>query len=193
MKKSGDRITHPLEMINGNEIPAFEVKGLGEHGLAFSTPSVHKNGFQYTFVEGGTMDPEIIDDLDNHIEAICKKYNIPYIDAHNGQDATIRDLLEPETKIYEGHNRHEALMRVMESLIKRNSNILDLEQIRKYSHDWNVIHCVPALEYNEEERQWRDAIKFIQNQGGVENKNPLDNINQEKKQSVAEIIVESSE
>ncbi len=190
MKKSSDRVTHLLDKIDRNEIPALEVKGLGEHGLAFSTPSMHKNGFNYTFVEGGTMEPEIFDDLDNHIDCICKKYNIPYIGRPTGQGPTILNLFEPETRIYEGHNRHEALLRVMESLLKRNSNILELEQIRRYSHDWNVQHCVPPLEYQEEERQWKDAIIFIQNHDEVKNKNLTYNTDQDKKQSVAEIIVE---
>ena len=40
----------------------------------------------------------------------------------------IQDLFKPDFTIFEGHNRHEALMRIMESLIARNSGILSLKK-----------------------------------------------------------------
>ena len=45
----------------------------------------------------------------------------------------IQDLFKPDFTIFEGHNRHEALMRIMESLIARNSGILSLRRNKTIS------------------------------------------------------------
>jgi hypothetical protein len=58
----------------------------------------------------------------------------------------VSDLFEEDTKVYEGHNRHEALLRVMDSLIKRNMGVLILEQFRKLAHEWNLEQCSPPLD-----------------------------------------------
>lgn len=52
----------------------------------------------------------------------------------------------------------------MESLIARNQNILDEEQIKKLAHEWNHKHCVPPLDPKEELKQWKDAVKFMEGQ-----------------------------
>ena len=49
----------------------------------------------------------------------------------------IQDLFKSDFTIFEGHNRHEALMRAMESLIARNSGILSLEEIKPLAQQWN--------------------------------------------------------
>ena len=186
-KKSTDKVSDLVGTIERNEIPALEVKGLGEHGLAFSTPSVHKNGFQYAFFEGGTTEPEIFDDLDRHIDSICRRYNIPYFDTNNDQSLQFIIYSNRKLKSMKDTIGTKHYSRVMESLIKRNSTILDLEQIRKYSHDWNMKHCVPPLENQEEERQWKDALRFIQKKDELED-DFLGNI-KEKQFSTAETIV----
>ena len=43
------------------ELPLIEVKGAGEHGLLYVTPSMHKNGFNYEII--GSTEPEVIDEL----------------------------------------------------------------------------------------------------------------------------------
>jgi len=201
-KKSSDHYSN--NTLNGNEIPAIEVKGVGEHGLAFCSPSPHKNGHNYEII--GTPEPEIIDDLESHIDNICKKYQIPYLEINdNGRSLVpIQDLFKEETKIYEGHNRHEALLRVMESLISRNRSILNLDQIKSFAHQWNLQHCSPPLASSEIEKQWNDAVKFIQrcevrdseqaNELGPDsnpdqNENNNNESNENQAQSNAEILV----
>jgi replicative DNA helicase Mcm len=49
----------------------------------------------------------------------------------------------------------------MESLLKRNQGILDLEQIKQLAQIWNQKHCEPPLDDKELERQWECATKFI--------------------------------
>ncbi|MGI8832369.1 MAG: bifunctional DNA primase/polymerase, partial [Nitrososphaeraceae archaeon] len=152
-KKSSDTVKNETS-------PAFEVKGSGEHGIAYCSPSVHKNGSSYEII--GTREPETLDVLEGHIDSICKKYGIPYVS--NGgiktQDST-KELFTADTKIYEGHNRHEALLRVMDSLIQRNKDVLTEDQIKSLSENWNQEHCIPALEESEFEKQWKYAVKFI--------------------------------
>lgn len=161
LKKSSDRISGLSSKIDRNEVPAIEVKGLGEHGIAYCTPSPHMNGHSYQII--GTLEPEELDKLDQHIDNICKKYNIPYLDGgNNGRSLKpIQDLFQADTKIYEGHNRHEALLRVMESLIRRNRNIMTEPEIKFLGAKWNRQHCVPPLSEHEFDDQWTDATNFI--------------------------------
>lgn len=163
-KKSSDRISDLSNKINRNEIPAIEVKGLGEHGIAYCARSPHKNGQNYEII--GTLEPEIIDDMIEHIDSICRKYNIPYLEANQKNKSKslrpIYELFGPETKILEGHNRHEALLRVMESLIMRYRGILTEITIKSLAAEWNEKHCIPPLLDQEFEKLWIDAISFIE-------------------------------
>ena len=161
-KKSSDKMSIPTaNKIQSNEIPAIEVKGLGSHGILFVSPSVHKNGYPYQII--GTKEPRIVDDLVQHLNNIFKKYNIPYLDAANGnkEKTPIEDLFEEDFTIVEGHNRHEALMRVMESLIVRNSSVLSLDKIKELAKDWNNQHCRPPLDDKEFEKQLKCALRFV--------------------------------
>ena len=125
------------------------------------TPSPHKNGYNYEIID--TLEPEIVDDLEQHIDSICTKYGIPYLESIRDK-IPIEDLFNENTKIYEGHNRHEALLRVMESLLRRNQNILNSSKIRELAEDWNRHHCQTPLEKGEIEKQWKSALKFIEEQ-----------------------------
>jgi hypothetical protein len=164
-KKSSNNNGHLNPKLNANEVPAIEVKGLGSHGILFVTPSIHKNGQPYQIV--GTHDPVIADDFVQHIDNICKKYSIRYLDENgNGNGLVpIQDLFKPDFTIIEGHNRHEALMRTMESLIARNSSILSLEEIKPLAQQWNQKHCSQPLDDKEFEKQWAYAIDFIAKKG----------------------------
>ncbi len=92
---------------------------------------------------------------------VYKKYNLN-CDNSNNQRIPIEKLFEKDFVILEGHNRHEALMRMMESLIQRNNSIMSLGQIKKISYDLNQQHCQPPLDEWEFEKQWTSAVSFIQ-------------------------------
>jgi hypothetical protein len=174
-KKSSDNNGHLNPKLAADEIPAIEVKGLGSHGILFVTPSIHKNGQPYQII--GTLEPIIVDDFVAHINNICKKYSIPYLDGNSGIDdennsknnsrIPIEDLFKSEFKVYEGHNRHEALMRATESLIVRNSSILSIEEIKSLARQWNNQHCAPPLDDKNFEKQWRSAINFVTKKGSI--------------------------
>ena len=73
---------------------------------------------------------------------------------NNNQKIPIEKLFEPKFEIPEGHNRHEGLLRVMESLIQRNKEILSEDKIKELAFEWNKEHCDPPLDDNEFENQW---------------------------------------
>jgi hypothetical protein len=176
-KKSSDKTTiESIKKIESSEIPAIEVKGLGKHGTLFCSSSVHENGYRYKIL--GTHIPIIADDFEQHVDNICRKYGISYLGESdcgggNGNGKSnkvnnllqIEDLFKTDTRISKGHNRHEALLRVMESLISRNKTILHLDRINELARQWNNDHCVPVLDNKEFEKQWNCALDFIAKDG----------------------------
>jgi hypothetical protein len=169
-KKSSDNIDREIAAkMKANEIPAFEVKGLGAHGVMFCTPSIHKGGHPYQIV--GTNEPAVTEELEKQVDSICKKYGIDYLDSNrNGKLLVpIAELFKEETLILEGHNRHEALLRVMESLLLRNKQVLSPDEVRGLSEKWNEKHCLPPLSHQEVEKQWKCAVNFIDARGGTAN------------------------
>lgn len=162
--KSSDKVdVTRTEKIDANQIPAIEVKSNGK-GIMYCSISPHSNGSTRQIT--GTYTPEVFEasDVEDRIRLICEKYGLLYGSNGNGSNSNkipIEELFKPETRILEGHNRHEALLRVMESLLRRNQNILTLEQIKNLSYEWNQIHCVPPLDNRDFEDQWTDALNFI--------------------------------
>jgi len=171
LKKSTDIVTKAMsDKLVKNEIPAIEIKGAGEHGILFVTPSLHKKGKNYLIIGTKELGTTLYDALETHLDNICNKYGIPYLTNGNGDGSNssitkkqpINELFSEDTKIYEGHNRHEAILRVMESLLRRNQGILTHERIKQLTAEWNQKHCIPPLEQKEFERQWKAAIAFIE-------------------------------
>ncbi len=159
--RKGTDATKFKDKIDSNEIPAIEVKGLGEHGLAYCSPSPHKNGARYEII--GTFEPHTCGKaVENLLFAVYKKYGFDDAAANiqNGK-VPIETLFKKDFVVYEGHNRHEALMRIMESLIQKNRRILELDQIKKLSYEWNKKQCKPPLDDKEFEKQWGCAVQFI--------------------------------
>lgn len=150
------------------------------------SPSIHQNGHPYQIL--GTKEPDIVDDFVQHIDNICKKYSIPYLDENGNSSGLvpIQDLFKSDFTIFEGHNRHEALMRAMESLIVRNSGILSLEEIKTLAQGWNQKHCSPPLDDREFEKQWTCATDFIAKKG----LKPDEKDNDKGIRSAADLLVE---
>ena len=165
IKKSSDIAA--IGYSNTTDIPAFEVKGQGTHGIAYVTPSLHKSGHSYEII--GTTEPVTLnsrqaEEMMQHLDLVCRKYGLSYLANvdENGRSLTpIPELFKKDFIIPEGHNRHLALLRVMESLIERNASILSLEQIKQLAHEWNQEHCYPPKGQKEFEENWVEAMKFI--------------------------------
>lgn len=164
LKKASNNNSPALRAgIKANEIPAIEVKS-SDTAFLFVSGSPHKDGYPYRII--GIKEPAICDDFENHIDSICTKYKIPYLSADNGNgnaEVTTKELFEEDFEIHENNNRHEALMRAMESLIKRNTNILSLDYIKEtLSREWNDKHYKPPLDNFEFDKQWKCALEFIE-------------------------------
>jgi hypothetical protein len=149
------------------EQPAFEVKGEGSHGIAYATPSLHKGGHPYQII--GTTEPMALnkseaEGMKLHLDAICKKYKLKYLENDDGNGKALipmSELKKPGFVIYEGNNRHEALMRYMESQIKTKYGRWTWSEFKQDGYCWNQICCKPPLDDKEFERQWDSACNFI--------------------------------
>jgi DNA replicative helicase MCM subunit Mcm2 (Cdc46/Mcm family) len=157
------------DKIDRNEIPAFEIKSLGRHGIFMCANSMHATGSRYEII-GDNKTPAVLDgrlagELEHHIDSICQKYGIDYLNlgrVRGGQSRIpIEEFFKEGVTIEEGHNRHEALLRVMESLIARNRTILPLDEIKEIAIKWNNKVCRPPLDDTELDNQWNDAVGFI--------------------------------
>jgi MoxR-like ATPase len=165
--KKGSSVAKLLDELKHEEIPAIEIKGSGENGLLFCSPSPHKNGYNYEII--GTREPQTIDEMEKHLQDIFRKHGIQYPSSSNDDNEKainddripIKDFFKPGIKIYAGQNRHEALMRVMESLLLRNQKILDENTIRGLAEKWNNDVCEPPLDAKEFSKQWKSSVKFI--------------------------------
>jgi hypothetical protein len=170
-KKSGIYSRNDLD--NSTTTPAIEVKSEGKHGIMYCSPSFHKDGYQYAII--GTKVPAVLNtdqsqELENRINQIYVKHGSLPQEQEKIHQTPIQELFKNEFYVYQGMNRHECMLRVMESLIQRNRTILTEDEIKKLSHEWNQKHCSPPLNDEEVDRQWRDAIRFIQKNSNTEKK-----------------------
>lgn len=175
-KKSGIGILNiPLDnSTEGDGIPAIEVKSEGKHGIIYCSPSIHKGGFPYEIL--GTRVPTVLNaklsqELEDRINQIYLKFNL--LSEDNGQ-IPIEELFKSNFLVRIGNNRHECLLRIMESLIQRNKNILNEEEIKGLAEKWNKRHCEPPLDDKEVDKQWRCAKKFIDKNEISRSDNPVD-------------------
>jgi hypothetical protein len=105
----------PFPKKSSDSVLGLEVKGLGEHGIAYCANSIHKDGQPYEII--GTTNPIVLTadqarEFIEHIDQICKKYNLEYLEKH------YRNLLDSDLYIYQGE-RHDKLIRLANSLLFR--------------------------------------------------------------------------
>ncbi|MGA9154569.1 MAG: hypothetical protein WBZ36_28625 [Candidatus Nitrosopolaris sp.] len=145
--------------IANNEIPGIEVKNVGS--LSFCWNSIHEGGCRYELVV--ETDPVLCHEFPEHINSICKKYGLDYLDEHGrGKgDISIPELFKEDTVIYEGSNRHKAQLRVNDSLVTRLKNILSLDEIRQIAMKWNQDHCRSPLDDGEFNKLFNQSASFI--------------------------------
>lgn len=164
-KKSSDAVTLDLlQKIQSNEIPALEMKGDGTHGIMYCTPSPHKDGSNYKIV--GKRIPEIYDGVGEVLDKICEEYSLG-----RGKNNLVpmNILLADETRVIEGSNRHEAIMRYAESILRRYPKMED-QIFNDIINAKNNRMCVPPLTSFELTIQIDCAKKFILKQIEEENK-----------------------
>lgn len=146
----------------GLNIPKIEVKS-DATTIVTCSPSIHKNGRKYEII--GTKNPLVLNNkqterLENIIDTIYKKFNSSEISEKKN---SIKEVFQKDFVIYQGQNRQLQLLRVMRSLLKRNEDILSLEDIKGLAYGWNNKHCKPPLSDSECEEKWKGAIKYLKN------------------------------
>ena len=172
----------------------LEVKSLGIHGIAYCSPSIHKQGQPYEII--GTSEPETLTieqakEFIQQIDNICKKYGIVYLEKHH------KNLLDSNSKIYEG-SRHDSLIRIANSLLFRYGDDAKTEQqdLKDFFVDINNKRCEPPLSINELNSIWKDAVSYYvtkkeQEKEGERRKNHHGKQSKEEQQeSYAEILVQ---
>jgi Bifunctional DNA primase/polymerase, N-terminal len=156
--------SYPIENEN---VPRIEVKGAGEHGIMFVTPSPHKNGLKYQVI--GNLQTGEFDDVDLHVDAIVSSYGIEYLngDARKIKNSISMPLYTTE-KILEGA-RHDFLIRYADSMMRKLYDSTPVDDIKKLVQSVNQSRCVPPLPEQEVEEICKDAERFIGGQIAEEN------------------------
>lgn len=125
----------PLGPTSSNDpnCPKIEVRSIEKTYIIFA-PSLSKDNktkrqiYAYPDQE---LEFKECDWLEGRVDQILNEYGVSYLsDNGDSNDIPIADLFKKDFVIYEGHNRHKALLRVMDSLLRRNYGILDLETIK---------------------------------------------------------------
>jgi DNA replicative helicase MCM subunit Mcm2 (Cdc46/Mcm family) len=196
--KKGHTVTRPSDTSEHEYIepPAIEVTRM------LFCSSVHKNGEKYEII--GTKEPETMDEMEKHLQDILKKYGIRYPNGNDDDDINqtsvgidnnltpMKDLFRPGIKIFEGQNRHEALMRAMEHIMLHNS-IIDEVSLQKFAEDWNNQHCEPPLDKTEFAKQWKAAVSFVDQIKKQRAKEQFEIFQRLKREQVEEELANSEE
>ena len=166
----------PFPKKDSDPVLGLEVKGLGEHGVANCSGSVHKNGKPWNII--GTRDPVVLtaqqaQQLMQHINQICLRYGLSYLDKRPTSKsspnistklrAMIKRLsIDPTVKIISGE-RHNTLISVADSLLFKHSAKESEDHLRKFFEKINNILCDPEpLPASEIESIWNSALRFVE-------------------------------
>lgn len=162
-KKSSDATRNLKERLDSNAIPAIEVKCQSD-GLAYCTPSPHKGGYNYEIIgtkEIGRFDGKKIED---NLYKVYEKYGL-IIGNESRNEWTnkipMEELLKPDFIIEAGHNRHEAVLRVIEYYYLKLREYKTIDEISDISWEWNLNHCNPHISKLDFDRQLSDGIRFV--------------------------------
>jgi putative DNA primase/helicase len=179
----------------------LEVKGLGHHGIVFCTPSIHKNGYPYQIMgisAPATLNIQQATELMQHLDQICIKYGVEYLERTKGIDSRLRAMvkrlvIDPNVRITQS-TRHITLISVANSLLfnhlgkKKKTE----EHLKHFFMDINSVLCDPEpLPEKEIISIWNSALDFV-------NKNKTDKSEQQEQklegfESEPDIIEEASE
>ena len=160
------------KVVSGSEdvqnIPAIEVKSEGGHGIHIVSPSIHADGYPYEIVSISRY-PAIVDTLEEQIQKICDKYNIPYLDdmtKFGYQQTNASKYMQPDFKLGENEGRRPALLVMCNHWYwERQENLDDTvyDEVLELAHTWNIQHCTTLLTDSQVEKQANDAIQYSKN------------------------------
>jgi len=170
------------------------------NGLMFCSNSVHKNGHRYT-IQGTdvprTLDPNIAMELIRHIDAICRKYGLKYLE--KGENAIITPKIREMVSKLEVDNtiiipegqRHITLLSLADSLLIKHHILANksTDELKQFFENINSNLCKPyPLPQKEIDSIWKNAIGFVE-----DNREQLKsrNIQVKKKESLIEEATET--
>ena len=152
-----------------NSVLGLEIKGLGEHGIAFCSPSTHRDGMPYEII--GTAQPEVLTELQaqeliQHIDQICIKNDLQYLDKSATIRSDLRNIIRTlhintRVKIVQGQ-RHTTLISVANSLLFNHLDRKSEDWLRYFFKQINFLLCEPEpLQDSEIDGIWNSALIFV--------------------------------
>ena len=158
-KRTIDKDKKILEQIRNNKLPSVEIKGVGD--VAFCSGGYHESGNQYLPI--GTTELCIIEELGEHIEDICRKYNLPVSDTernknrrlvlgnaakkqHYSSTKTLYDYESEEWSDIHESSRNNTIFDKSRKYYQKNKDLLSDNSFRKIVNSWNQKYCKPPLD-----------------------------------------------
>jgi hypothetical protein len=164
---------------SADNILGIEVKGLASHGVIIPTPCIHKDGHTIESVGRGeptTWNKEEAFGYLFHINKICKKYNIPYLDKNGNTIVSplseeIKNMLRSLSKDLSVEipyrTRHDTMLSVAAFTILRHWKTKSHDKLKEYFMWINEHLCKPdPLPETEILTIWEDSLRFI---SGIQN------------------------
>jgi putative DNA primase/helicase len=191
----------PFPKKSPDSILGLEVKGLGEHGIVYCSPSTHKNGYPYEII--GTIQPITLNtiqarELVQHLNQICIEYGVQYLDKVSIIDRSLKDMVKTLTinhtiKVHLGQ-RHSTLISLADSLLfnhlaggKKNES-----QLKNFFDRVNEELCDPPLSWVERDSIWESALDFVDRIGTHVRANIKKSVNNEN-ESGNDLVVSMAE
>ena len=150
---------HGNSWFNRETMPAIEVKGL--KCLMFCTPSMHKGGHRYEFLNQRV--PGLSENLEQVINDILSNHDIEYLSKDDLRSRGIQKKSD-EAKIINEGSRHVELLREMNAKLHEFIRTKPLEEIKQMCIKFNNLHCRPPLDIKEFESMWSDAVTHVTEQ-----------------------------
>jgi putative DNA primase/helicase len=161
----------PFVQKAADSIIGLEVKGVGHDGISFCSPSIHKSGHPYEII--GTTDPAVLTpiqarELMQHIDQICIKHGLQYLEKANGIDSRLKGIIkrlviDPTVTIPQS-TRHITLISVADSLLFNHlgRRKKTAEQLKSFFMQINLSLCDPEpLTEKEIDSIWSSALDFV--------------------------------
>jgi hypothetical protein len=152
-----------------DEILGIEIKGQGEHGIAFCTPSIHMDKTPYEII--GTMETQILTglaarELIQHLNQVCIKHGLQYLEKVSSLSEEIRRIvktlcIDTRIRISKGQ-RHNTLVPLADSLLFNHLGKESEEKLRGFYEEINNTLCDPgALPDSELDSIWNSTLRFV--------------------------------
>jgi Bifunctional DNA primase/polymerase, N-terminal len=190
----------PFPQKTPDSVLGLEVKGSGDHGLMFCSPSIHKNGYPYEII--GKTEPATLNTLQarefiQHINQICMKYGLEYLSKSTIIDERLKTIIkslklkkeDSSIRIPKG-TRHLTLISFADSLLFNHlGKKKEQEWLRDFFFQINNTLCEPEpLSEQEMEQIWNSAVDFVTRKIKLEKEE-----DEEKEEAATSLVEQASE